>query len=226
MSSSKEEKGCYKGYLAVKEKFDAAREKLVREAKQKYEADPIICEVCKEKVPYEQRKSVIKYCSRSCAAKANNLKRSKIIQVKCLNFNCSNEFKTYRTSSGNAKRFCNAKCQQDFLKEENYKKLLDGQQHNLGHDAIRNILIYKHGARCMGGPTEDTKDCRWDKINPSTGKCPIELEHIDGDSNNNKLENLKLLCPSCHSLTPTYKALNKGNGRHERMKRYKEGKSF
>ena len=31
---------------------------------------------------------------------------------------------------------------------------------------------------------------------------------------NNKLENLRLLCPNCHAQTPTYKAKNKGNGRN------------
>ena len=82
----------------------------------------------------------------------------------------------------------------------------------------KSYLIKLHGAKCM--------ECGWDKINPYTNKVPIELKHIDGNSENNELSNLKLLCPNCHSLTPTYKALNKGNGRHKRMERYKEGKSF
>lgn len=41
---------------------------------------------------------------------------------------------------------------------------------------------------------------------------PLEVEHIDGDSTNNKEYNLTLLCPNCHSLTKTYRGLNKGNG--------------
>jgi hypothetical protein len=69
-------------------------------------------------------------------------------------------------------------------------------------------------------------ECGWDKINPVSKKCPIELEHIDGNSENNDLINLKLLYPNCHSLTSTYKNLNRGNGIHEKMIRYKEGKSF
>jgi len=69
-------------------------------------------------------------------------------------------------------------------------------------------------------------ECGWDKRNPLSNKIPIELEHIDGNSENNMLENLKLLCPNCHSLTPTYKALNTGNGRAFRRERYKIGKSF
>lgn len=42
---------------------------------------------------------------------------------------------------------------------------------------------------------------------------PLELDHIDGNSNNNNLENLRLLCPNCHALTPTYR------GRNVRLKR-------
>jgi 5-methylcytosine-specific restriction endonuclease McrA len=58
-------------------------------------------------------------------------------------------------------------------------------------------------------------ECGWNKINPKTGKSPLEIDHIDGDCSNNKEENLRVLCPNCHSLTPTWKALNKGNGNKE-----------
>ena len=57
------------------------------------------------------------------------------------------------------------------------------------------------GEKCM--------ECGWSERNPHTGNIPIELEHIDGDFKNNKEENLKLLCPNCHSLTKTYKGANK-----------------
>ena len=32
-----------------------------------------------------------------------------------------------------------------------------------------------------------------------------ELEHIDGNNKNNSLDNLKILCPNCHSQTPTFR---------------------
>jgi hypothetical protein len=46
-----------------------------------------------------------------------------------------------------------------------------------------------------------------------TGLVPVRLDHIDGNWENNKPENLRLLCPNCDSLTETYCALNKGKGR-------------
>lgn len=46
-----------------------------------------------------------------------------------------------------------------------------------------------------------------------TGKVPVVADHIDGDWQNNRPENLRLLCPNCDSLQPTYGGLNKGNGR-------------
>lgn len=38
---------------------------------------------------------------------------------------------------------------------------------------------------------------------------PLELEHRDGNSTNNALENLELLCPNCHAQTPTYRSRNR-----------------
>jgi hypothetical protein len=37
----------------------------------------------------------------------------------------------------------------------------------------------------------------------------LELHHADGNRQNHMLNNLKLLCPNCHSQTDTYRAKNK-----------------
>jgi hypothetical protein len=36
----------------------------------------------------------------------------------------------------------------------------------------------------------------------------FELDHIDGNRANHKLENIRIICPNCHSQTNTYRARN------------------
>jgi 5-methylcytosine-specific restriction endonuclease McrA len=45
---------------------------------------------------------------------------------------------------------------------------------------------------------------------------PLELDHIDGDRHNNTLQNLRLLCPNCHAMTPTYRGRNTRGKRRTR----------
>lgn len=68
----------------------------------------------------------------------------------------------------------------------------------------------KYDCRCS--------QCGWNKRNQFTGNIPLEIHHKDGDHTNNDENNLDLLCPNCHSLTETYKAANKGQGRKARKK--------
>lgn len=36
----------------------------------------------------------------------------------------------------------------------------------------------------------------------------LEIDHINGDNTDNRLENIRLVCPNCHSQTPTFAGRN------------------
>ena len=38
----------------------------------------------------------------------------------------------------------------------------------------------------------------------------LELDYINGDRYDNRLQNLRILCPNCHAQTDTYRGKNKG----------------
>jgi hypothetical protein len=43
-------------------------------------------------------------------------------------------------------------------------------------------------------------------------KISLELNHINGDRFDHRIDNLQLLCPNCHAQTHTYRGKNMGNG--------------
>ena len=50
--------------------------------------------------------------------------------------------------------------------------------------------------------------CR--RITWNNRPIPLELDHRNGDNADNRLGNLRLLCPNCHAQTPTYRGKNMG----------------
>lgn len=43
--------------------------------------------------------------------------------------------------------------------------------------------------------------------------APLELDHANGDRSDNRLENLRILCPNCHAFTPSYRGRNVASAR-------------
>lgn len=74
-------------------------------------------------------------------------------------------------------------------------------------DTIRLYLLEESNYTCS------TESCRFNTPHPSDGRSVLEVDHINGDGYDHSPINLRVLCPNCHALTPTYKARNKGKGR-------------
>lgn len=47
--------------------------------------------------------------------------------------------------------------------------------------------------------------CGWDKKPEGAKYTPCELDHINGNPRDHRLENLRIICPNCHALTKTYR---------------------
>lgn len=115
-----------------------------------------------------------------------------------------------------SKKYCSNQCRQDYeyhIKLNQWKIGVYNTSVIWGvPNFIKRYLWKKYNGKCSR--------CGWDTPNPYINRVILEIEHIDGNSENNKEDNLDLICPNCHSLTATYKALNKGSGRKDRMMRY------
>ena len=52
------------------------------------------------------------------------------------------------------------------------------------------------------------EECGWARYSKD-GRLPLELDHINGNRHDNRLLNLRILCPNCHSLKPTHRGMNR-----------------
>lgn len=155
------------------------------------------CKHCNSELPTRTYKPLT-FCNRSCAAQYNNAHRKsgKLCIV------CDNHLPPRR------KQCCSAKCRDALYFATTTDVRVEAGEVSTAQ-TLRKYLIRKRGYKC------ETPGCglfEW------FGKpLPLEVDHIDGDSTNNFPSNLRLLCCNCHSVTPTWKALNIGSGRKSRI---------
>lgn len=145
------------------------------------------------------------YCSRSCAASANNTKRfAEMRDARTVRTceRCSSELKTHQL------KFCNRTCAGKHRTDSSIERWLEGLES--GSDAkgllrspMRNYLIAEAQNSCTS--------CKWSVPNPYINKVILTIDHIDGNWKNNRRENLRVLCYNCHTLTPTFGVLNVSN---------------
>lgn len=118
--------------------------------------------------------------------------------------------KECETSHQKTNKYCSIQCQHEYQYKQRVNKwLTEGKDwKGMVPQWVRRALEEKYGCKCS--------DCG---IVDYNGKpITLEVDHKDGNHNNNTIKNLRLLCPNCHSQTPTYKNRNVGNGRTSRRK--------
>lgn len=155
------------------------------------------------------------YCTRSCAAIVNNTiapKRRRLGVIsnrKCLN--CDQFCK------GTTATYCSIRCLSNYKYVNYINGWLSGVETGGTASAVspyvKKYLLLKIDNKCS--------KCGWNEINLTTGRSPLQVNHIDGNGENHKEENLEIICPNCHALTSTYGSLNTGKGRKYRRDKYR-----
>lgn len=167
---------------------------------EEYNKNPKRCLECNKIIPYERKEN--KFCSLSCGAIYNNrVKYGNREKYK----NCLNCGKLFKIKYKSKTDFCSATCKHNYNFTEFIQKWKKGEitgNYSSGgiHEYLREYLLKKYNYECA--------ECGWGIINEHTETIPLEVHHIDGNPDNNKEENLVVLCPCCHSLTKTQKGAN------------------
>ena len=118
-------------------------------------------------------------------------------------FNCQNCDKLNPYKKNTANKFCNNTCSAEFKwKNDTIPRILNGDVTHNSSKALKRYLRESRGDQC--------EICK--QGNVWNGKpLVLQLDHIDGNSDNNALDNLRLICPNCHTQTSTFASKGKGS---------------
>lgn len=121
---------------------------------------------------------------------------------------CSIEFRAKKGSTG---KYCSSACMGAHSRQKVIDAWLRGEDPGWSgitvvlKSAVRSYILELADYACSV--------CGWDKRHPIDGKPLVEIDHVDGNAKNCKPDNLVVLCPNCHSMTPTFRARNKVSAR-------------
>ena len=132
------------------------------------------------------------------------------------------------TKANTMGKYCSNKCQGEYQNKQKVQDLIDGKYvgKHIQFTDNRSPSIAK---RFKGGPNW-AKQWLLEWNDYQCQECGIgiewngqyltlQVEHIDGKSKNNDIENLCLLCPNCHAQTETW-GNKRGPGASDRTERY------
>lgn len=118
-------------------------------------------------------------------------------------FNCLNCNKENVIKRNNKNKFCDNQCQADYtFKTVTLPKYYLGEVKD--RRTLNKIITKLTGYTCAC--------CGNDGTHNNT-PLALQLDHKDGNAGNDMPDNVRLLCPNCHSQTDSYAAKNKGSGR-------------